>query len=113
MASSCSGGGKPGACLSRFVRTSAIGGDVPADQILARLGFSQVEVSGDQPFDIKLVRIHQKADERFLVVRLIGNVREDEQARFSCAHAAPTSATIRVRTENDLIIKFILTAFPF
>lgn len=56
--------------------------DVAPDQILARFGFQPRRSCRDQTFNVELVGINQKTHERFLVVRLIGNVREDEQARF-------------------------------
>jgi hypothetical protein len=46
------------------------------------LVFSQVEVVATNPSTSNSFAYTKKADERFLVVRFIGNVREDEQARF-------------------------------
>ena len=59
-----------------------VGGEVAADQIFARLGFQPGGIRGDLPFDLEFTGVNQKAHERFLIVRLVGNVSKNEHARF-------------------------------
>ena len=68
--------------LQKICPHLGIGSNVPANQIFPRLGFEPGRSGRHKPFDIELVRINQETDERFLVIRFIGDVGEDEHPRF-------------------------------